>query len=252
MNKTIFLMTILLLAGVVSADAGNAFPQDEAGISAYVNVGGSINLEDVVGAYYQIEELSETHAIGLISIGNGVSGGSDVLRVYVDTDGWIVAYLKRDEQRGKMIQWSGINLSNPVFERTTMSDAISRMCTVIDVNYTEIEGNVEYYDFKYPNADKIKIFANTRITNGYDYTTILMPANYTLYEAVFSLVGSGDYYNTYLRTNLYIDGVKRGEVTWMGCGAYGTYFTLGEPHTIRFYGIPRNGWAGVASILIYS
>jgi len=80
MKWIFFLITVLFLIGCTAADAGNAFPQDEAGICAYVNIGESINIEDVGGVYYQIEELSETHAIGRISIGN-VDGSDDILEI---------------------------------------------------------------------------------------------------------------------------------------------------------------------------
>lgn len=250
MKWIIPLIAILFLAGCAAAEAGDAFPQDEAGMCAYVNIGESINLEDAIGAYYQIEELSETHAIGRISIGNG-GGGSDDIRVYVDVDGWIVAYLLRSQATATMIQWSGINVSNPVFgnTNTTLADAISRMCTAIDVDYADVNGNIQYYDFEYPDADKVLIFTNTRTSTGDDYITVLIPeGTYTVYEAIYSLTGG-------YRTGLYIDGVYIAQIPsgyGRTCGGYGTRLTIGDPHTIRFYSYPYGGWSGVANILIYS
>jgi hypothetical protein len=255
MKWIVHLIAILLLAGCAAAEAGDAFPHDEAGMCAYVNIGESINLEDAIWAYYQIEELSETHTIGRISIGNG-GGGSVDIRVYADVDGWIVAYLLRSHQTAEMIQWSGINVSNPVFgnTNTTLADAISRMCTAIDVNYTDVNGNIQYYDFEYPDADKMLIFTNTRTSIGNDYIIVLIPDTYTVYEAIFSLTGLDT------QTRLYIDGVHIATTPdcWYCtgrtrvCGGYGTRLTIGDPHDIQFYGQPYDDLSGVANILIYS
>ena len=245
--------TMMMLTGCASADAGDAFPVDEAGISAYVNIGQNISLEDAVSAYYQIEELSATHALGKINIVNG-GEGLDTIYVYVDVDGWIVAYLAKADYTARMIQWTDINLTNPVFERTTLSDAISKMCDSIGINYSNIESNIEYYDFEYPDADKMLIFTNIRTTTGDDYITALVPDIYTLYEASFSLTRHDGL------TNLYIDGTKVASVRYdkyynfraRTYGAYGTRFVVGDSHTIKFHGYPYAGWSGVANILIYS
>ena len=255
MKWIIHLIAILFLAGCAAADAGDAFPQDEAGMCAYVNIGESINLEDAVGAYTQMLELSATHAIGTIAIGN--VHATDNIHVYVDVNGWIVAYLLRTEETAAMIQWSSVNVSNPVFERTTLSDAISNMCTAIDVNYTGVEGNIQYYDFEYPDADNMLIFTNTRTSDGDDYTHVLVPDTNTLYAANYSLVNTA--YSNRGWSKLYVDGVRLESTSTNSKRILSEYdiagvLTVGESHTIWLErgNDYSSGWSGVASILIYS
>ncbi|MCK5176106.1 MAG: hypothetical protein KAQ92_00130 [Candidatus Aenigmarchaeota archaeon] len=259
MNKIIFLMTILLLAGFATADAGNAFLQEEAGISAYVNIGESIDLNDATQAYNQMLNISQTHSLGIIRIANE-GGISDDIHVYVDTAGWIVAYLQKEEETAKMIQWSGINTSNPVFERTTLSDALSKICDAIDVNYSQIKDNISYYDFKYPDADKMKIFTNTRTSAGYEYVNLFIPDSYELYEASYSLTGyyydkyNPRYSSLYLNEKYIASARNRYDARSRICESYGDLLTPGDAHTIKMYGYVGcyAPWAGVANILIYS
>ncbi|RLG13720.1 MAG: hypothetical protein DRN66_03640 [Candidatus Nanohalarchaeota archaeon] len=254
MNKAIFLMTLLLLAGVAAADAGNAFPQDEAGISAYINTGGAIDIEQAATAYTAIEELGSTHAIGTIAIKN--VHATDHIHVYVDVNGWIVAYLKRDEQTGKIVQWSGGG--------TTFANAISKVCSKIGVDYNSIKDNITYYDFKYPDAGNMTIFKNTRSSNGDDYTHAFLPDNNTLYEASYSFVNtirhreSNTYpYDSYYGwSKLYLNGayISGTGVSNRRTVSVYTGFTVGELHTIRLQRGDHSGlgWSGVASVLIYS
>lgn len=251
MKWIIPLIAILFLTGCAAAEAGDAFPQDEVGMCAYVNIGESIDLENATEAYTQIVELSATHAIGTITIGN--LHATDNIHVYVDVDGWIVAYLIRGEQTGMIVQWSGISTSNPVV-KTTFEDSISRVCDAIGVTYDDIKGNIQYYDFEYPDADEMVIFLNTRTSNGNDYTHVLVPDINTLYAANYSLVNSIDGWS-----KLYVDGLlleSTGENNRRTLSEYdiASVLTVGESHTIRlergsdYYG----GLSGVASILIYS
>ena len=257
MNKTIFFMTILLLAGVVSADGGNAFPQDEAGISAYVNIGGSINLEDATTAYTQILNISETHAIGTIKIFN--VHATDKIHVYVDVNGWIVAYLERDEQLGQLVQWSGISVSNPEV-KITLEEAIEKVCEEIDVNYTNIEDNIAYYDFEYPDANKMSIFLNARNSDGDDYAHMYLPNAHTLYEAGYSLVNTIRLYweKNYGLSKLYVDNIlmastKKYDERLVSEYDIASILNVGETHTMWLHREDHHisGWSGMASVLIY-
>ena len=259
MKWIVNLIAILLLAGCAAADAGDAFPEDEAGMCAYVNIGESIDLENATEAYTQILELSATHAIGTIAIGN--VHATDNIHVYVDVDGWIVAYLTRGEQTGKIVQWSGISTSNPVV-KTTFGDSISKVCDAIGVTYGDIKGDIQHYDFEYPDANGMAIFLNTRTSDGDDYTHVLVPDTNTLYAANYSLVNTYYYRSSsshYGWSQLYVDG-GRLENTGVSnkriLSEYdiGSVLTVGESHTIQLKrGDHRtSGWSGVANILIYS
>lgn len=223
----------------------SAFPSSEVGMCAYVNVG-SINLENATRAFTQILNLSGTHTIGIIPISNWVA--TDSIHVYMDTSGWIVAYYTNTENAAKIVKWSGMDFNNPTISgETPLSDAINEACNKIGVNYTKIKGSINYYDFRYPSADKLQIVMNTRTGAGTEYIHILLPDTYTYYNISYVLVNSGHYSDA----NLYVDG---GHIAGAGNGgrALGTYLTIGEPHTIQLssggaYGVT----SGLATVLIY-
>ena len=232
------------IAGAVEAMGGNAFPEDEAGISAYVNVGKSINITEAVKAFTQTEELSQTHAIGIIPIDN--KRGTTNVHIYVDTGGYIVAYFKKTEPASNIIKWSGMDFNNPKIEDFTTNAAIKALCTKIDVYYLDITDDIKYYDFEYPDAEKMVIFLDARSSGGGEYTHISIPGKYRLYEASYSLISDTSDYNY-----LYVDG-KRIASAWEGLTT-GTYdpenvLTLEKPHTIK---LSVAGRGGVGTILIY-
>jgi len=232
------------IAGAVEATGGNAFPEDEAGISAYVNIGKSINITEAVKAFTQTEELSQTHAIGIIPIDN--KRGTINVHVYVDTGGYVVAYFKNTEPASKILKWSGMDFNNPKMEDFITNTAIKAMCGKIDVYYLDIKDDIKYYDFEYLDAKKMVIFLNARGSGGDEYTHIFIPGKYRLYEASYSLIS-----DTSNRNYLYVDG-KRIASAYNGLTT-GTYdpedvLPLGKPHTIKLSVADRGG---VGSILIY-
>ena len=198
--KRIILCLMLLLMFIGNAEAVEPF-DTQAGMAAYVNVG-SLNLENATEAYTQIYNLSTSHAVGTINIGNNY--GSDNIHVYVDTNGWIVAYLTRDEELGHMIQWAGVDYNNPTL-KTTFEDAISRVCSSIGVNYSVIQGNIKYYDFEYPQATNVVIFMNT-VLAGSEYTTVLIPGTYTIYSMDYSHFSTLN--NPSCPSYFYLDGIQ--------------------------------------------
>ena len=241
------------VAGAAEAAGGDAFPEDEAGISAYVNVNQSINITEAVKAFTQTEELSQTHAIGIIPIDN--KRGTTNVHVYVDTGGYIVAYFKDTEPASKIIKWSGMDFDNPKIDFTTNA-AIKAVCDKIDVYYPDIKDDIKYYDFKYPDAKKMVIFLNARSSPGNEYTHIFIPSKYRLYNASYSLIDNMayTYYGDY--TDLYVDGKRIDRTGGLTVNVYDveTVLTLGEPHTIRLTVIPygsREEYGGVGTILIY-
>jgi len=243
------------VAGAVEAMGGNAFPEDEAGISAYVNVGKSINITEAVKAFTQTEELSQTHAIGIIPVDN--KRGTVNVHVYVDTGGYIVAYFKNTEPASKIIKWSGMDFNNPKIEDFITNAAIKEMCGKIDVYYLEIKDDIKYYDFEYPDAKKMMIFLNARSSGGDEYTHISIPGKYRLYVASYSLIDNGCYgsCDDGDTTHLYVDGKHVAKTGSLTVDVYDleNLLTLGEPHTIRLRVSDQSGseYGGVGTILIY-
>jgi hypothetical protein len=247
-NSVISLMPppFIGVAGAAEATGGNAFPEDEAGIAAYVNVNQSINITEAVKEFTQTEELSQTHAIGIIPIDN--MRGTMNVHVYVDTGGYIVAYFKNTEPASNIIKWSGMDFDNPKIEDFITNAAIKEMCAKIDVYYLDIEDDIKYYDFEYPNAEKMMLFLNARSSGGNEYTHIFIPGKYRLYEASYSLIATLYRYND---VYLYVDGTQIAHVDeYLTTGRYNleNVLTLGEPHSIK---LNTKYSGGVGTILIY-
>ena len=250
------------IAGASDIKGGSAFPEDEAGISAYVNVGESIDLEKVATIFDQIENVSETHVIGFVPISN--YGGNVRSHLYADISGWIVAYFTKDESASLIMDWPDNNkgdVNNPKIEEiktTTLEQAIKKACEAIGIDFEEIKPEIKYYDFEFPKADNMLLFVKTRATDGSNYVHISIPDNYRLYEASY-YHWAFDPYDSKLK----IDGKTVSDLPTCGAcwkRAIGSYnieenFSVGQPHTLEIYykycGSADDGSAGFATVLIY-
>lgn len=245
------------IAGASSVEGGSAFPEDEAGISAYVNVGESIDLEKVATIFDQIENVSETHVVGFVPISN--YGGNVRPHLYADTSGWIVAYFTKDEPASLIMDWQNNNkgdLDNPKIEEiktTTLEQAIKKTCDAIGIDYEEIKQKIKYYDFEFPEADSMLLFVKTRADRGKSYVHLSVPDNYKVYEASYYLYATN---SGYIWARLEVDGKRIDSIeNGRDVGLYDTekVLTVGQAHTIavEFGGYTDHGSAGVATVLIY-
>lgn len=248
---------------------GSAFPEDKAGISAYVNTSQTIDLEKLKTIITEVEEVGDNYIVGLTPIPD--FGGDINVTVYADTSGWIVAFFKKDEPAAMMMQWGkDTDVNDPVITEitsTTLEDAINKAADAADIIWT-VE-DIKYYDFEYPDADGMTLFIRTRATDGINMTQVEVPATYTLYEAsyyhyiYYRNTGSGVYCNGHSKLNL--DGTAIRELSvsskrydegkWgRAFDSYGGWVTTGTLHKIEIshnYEIWDHGSAGVATVLIY-
>ena len=259
------------IAGAAEATGGNAFPEDEAGISAYVNTSQTIDLNKLKTIFTEVEEVGDNYIIGITPIPD--FGGDIDVHVYADTDGWIVAYFTKDEPAAKIMQWGkDTDVNNPQITEittTTLEDAIIKAADTAGILWAVRD--IKYYDFEYPNADSMTLFVRTRATAGTNITQVEIPADYILYEASYYHYvygGWGPYIDQWARSNLKVDGVTisaspdvYGE-WWRSFDSYKEMITTGQLHTIEVsydfevYPEPHSwpddvGSAGVATVLIY-
>ena len=238
---------IFLLAGSASA---TTFPVSEAGISAYVHVNQTIDLEQASNAFTTLDTINDTYVIGTVSIAN--YGYTSTPSVYVSRNGWIVAYFPNSYPASHIVQWHGIGDST--ISRTTLEDAINTVATAIGTTVTK--SNIKYYDFRYPAATEMKMVAKK--VSGYSTSTFYqtIPETFTFYS------GSYSHYSYYGRFSyVYIDGVivdtigdNAGYVT--NCKdapsiVKGKSQTIQVDHRGKDY-YSTSGTAGVAVVLIYS
>ena len=249
------------IAGAAEAagGGGGAFPEDEAGISAYVNTSQTIDLDKLKTIFTEVEAAGDNYIIGITPISD--FGGDIDVHVYADTDGWIVAYFTKDEPAAKIMQWGkDTNVNNPQITEittTTLEDAIIKAADAAGILWAVRD--IKYYDFEYPNANGMTLFVRTRATDGINITQVEIPATYTLYEA--------SYYHYAFDlddSKLKVDGTTVSDLPacdrcWSRAfGSYGGYITTGKLHKIEIsYDYCGAGYhydggsAGVATVLIY-
>jgi len=145
-----------------------------AGISAYTNIGKQINLSLAEEAFKGVEFRGDDYVIGIVSVSDSED---DDVHVYVQKDGWIVAYYPDHQLVPKIIK----DLMNPADNK--LEDALNKVCEKLNVTSFQIN----YYHFKYPEANAMLIAGdaciptgdNQRLSNSF-YITI--PSNITVYE----------------------------------------------------------------------
>ncbi|MCD4781186.1 MAG: hypothetical protein K8S27_11665, partial [Candidatus Omnitrophica bacterium] len=255
-----------------SASAAGAFPEDEAGISAYINTGQTINIENVSQIYTEVLEVGDNYIIGKTPISD--YGGNINVHVYADTDGWIVAYFLNGTPASYMMQWlEAPNVNNPVITtitNTTLVDAVHKAGDAAGVDIVSSE--IKYYDFSHPNANSMMLFIRTRATNGVNLHQVEIPADYTLYEASYYHYIYYRSYNDYSSyrywdSKLKVDGTTVSDAYtyatpfgyrwWRSLGPYEGTIATGDLHTIeisyeRTHSASYDyGSAGVATVLIY-
>ena len=248
-------LTLLVLGMAYAAEPGSislqkpalddgeasAFPENEAGLAAYVKLDQTIDLEEVGKAFNSMLGVSETHAIG--AIGEGYA--------YVDTDGWIVAHFGKDEPASKIVLWDRTGWGNTELEDNTLKNIIRNVCNSIGVDYLNVIDRIGYYNFQYPNADNMLVLLKKGGT-----LHVSVPLEHRIYEASYSLVRSG---SVGLVAYLIKDGstLASGSVVALDTQipVIGTFdMSVGEPHTFESRGSVsgyRRSGAYYAIVLIY-
>jgi hypothetical protein len=263
------------VAGASEANGGSAFPEDEAGIAAYINMSQTISIEKIKTIFSSVVEVGDNYIIGITPISD--YGGDIGVHVYADTDGWLVAYLKMDEPAAKIMQWGTTDVNNPNIGAisTTLVDALIKAGEAAKVGINP--NKIKYYDFEFPNANGMMIFVRTTPTWATNIHQVEIPADYMLFEAsYYHYIYYYSYYytpphpnlETYWDSKLKVDGNIISDATtlygwdgkyewWRAFDSYKGAISTGTLHTIEIsYGKTHTdsadrGSAGVATVLIY-
>lgn len=215
MHKKTFFVTlsllILLPLLVLSNTSETTFPKESAGIAAYTKINNITEDNNAtklneVQAFLEQEgttvSASEKHVIGTIPISiniiSGSSGGQYFLlsipvNVYFDIEGWLVAYLNKEEPSSKIIQWTGYSANN--LPPNILEEAIEKL--IDGTNHTH--SSIEYYHFQHEDAEKIAIIIDVADNKGEREKNYSVTTPGTVYEASYSLYYS-NYYNNSLCT----------------------------------------------------
>jgi hypothetical protein len=145
-----------------------SFLDQEAGIAAYVQVPGPVDLEGVKGAFKIIEQETSDFVVGTVEITNAPLAP----HVFVNSDGWIVAYFLRDESVGNA--WAyGQGFKPP-------DDVLARALTQVSSTVGGAPTSISYFDFAYPGANKISVI---NAPGNYDSFEVQIPNGFQVFEA---------------------------------------------------------------------
>jgi len=177
-----------------------SFLEYEAGISAYTNVGGSIDLSSAKNIFRTLEAETSEYIIGSVQIPD--YDEEEDVHCYVSEDGWIVAYYLNSDPTSKIVNWEYYS-TNEQLINTKLSQGINEVCS----NAGVLKGDIKYYDFRYPNANEMMIIAEAiweGSTGEIDSFDITLPNDFIFYERSFSLYCSLT--SSYSVSELKIDG----------------------------------------------
>ncbi|MCL0059168.1 hypothetical protein M1O20_01450 [Dehalococcoidia bacterium] len=146
--------------------AGANFLEEQAGISAFTNVGREIDLVRARGAFRTIERETDEYIIGSV----GVPGHDEEwdAHVFLHRNGWIVAFYGREHPVARIIDLG--DLGSTRLERVLM-----QVTTAAGVGIAE----VKHYDFRHPDADRMMIIVD------HDSFNLKIPGALTVFERSF-------------------------------------------------------------------
>jgi len=255
-----------MLTGIVHAETplappgvGKAFPAHTAGIAAYAKVDQQLNMERVKTVFSEFVAQGDNYIVGIIEIDN--FGGKSQVHLYLDSDGWLVAFLQRGTPSAAMMQWNPADQWEPrigAITRNVLLDAILKATKADGISYLP---EVGYYDFSHPTATHMTLFVKTIADPGTALAQVEMPATWQLFEASFSHY-SFDVQQSQLKLNEAVvstldigdhayDGGK-----WNHRNDFLPGLTVGKLHRLELT-FGRNdtrftGSSGIAVALIYS
>jgi len=218
----------LSLQGISVEDS--TFLQKEAGISAYTNIG-AVDLERVKTIYKTIERKTDQYVLGSVEL-PGYDETQDV-HVYVTTEGWVVAYYLKDQPAAIIMDYSGY--TGGVITTTKLDIALEVIYSTLGVSPPD----VKYYDFRYPEANRLMIVADY-CENGTDSFEINIPSEVVIFEE------SLFHYARTSKSSMFIDessiSILEGHRFFCSLLEYQHLRPRGEFHTVTL----NSGW-GYAS-----
>ena len=180
-----------LLASAATLSGDPAFPENEAGISAYLRPTTSINLTIAKSAFATIDEEKSDYIKGTVAVNEMTE--DEYPYVWVSSDGWIIAYIPRDYKSEALITPFGYD-----YKTTTLAEAIKKVCDVIGANFDYDE--VGYYHFKFPDANGMVVVLEGVTDIATDEFWVNISKDVTIYNISWA------YYSDYVNNWAKLDG----------------------------------------------
>jgi hypothetical protein len=167
---------MFLLSRPVMA-AESTFLDEEAGVTAYTNLGTTIDLSMARDGFKTIEQETADYIVGSLALPD-LPETEDV-HCFVHSDGWIVTYYLAAEPASKIIGWV---YSLPGDLVTKLKVGIDEMCTTLET----VAGDVGYYHFGYPLANRLIVITDCIDSAEPDSFNLKIPGDFTMYERSWS------------------------------------------------------------------
>jgi len=214
---------------------------DEAGISAYFQDTAGISLDSVRGVFHTIEIETADYIVGSVPVPTYLE--SEDTHVYVNEDGWVLAYYLNNDPISKMIDTRTYRNTGSL-DTTKLKNVLSVVAAASGSPFSE----VFYYDFRYPNATNMMLIGE-RLGDGDGSFTINMPSAYGYYERGLSAICDTDDSSCSARVTVKIDGQTLVSDCWYCYDSIpASQFMPDTTHTISLY---DHGWyTGRAVIII--
>ncbi len=170
MLKKILIITLFLISPLfIFATEEKTFPKEEAGLSVYTKTpdineeNNTHKINEIVAEFGSLEnnktliESENTHVIGKIPVEIKAEGHSFYidLHAYIDKDGWIVIYLKKEVPSSKIIYWNNYTPGN--LDSNILKQTLESVTQEFNLTYSSLN----YYHFQYPEANRMSVIINT-------------------------------------------------------------------------------------------
>ena len=169
-----------------------AFPEDEAGLSAYINLG-SLDFDMIKTASEKtFSEILDTdggsYIYGIIPVSGKAYEASwtDNVHFYADTNGWLVAFFPKNTPSASLAFWTGgSEYSRSILSNdNTLEQALRKFMDQLGVDFVSIKPSIKYYHFSYPYATNLTLF----VAYGSKKVSFFIPEEITLYETSYNVL----------------------------------------------------------------
>jgi hypothetical protein len=173
---------VFLARPAIAQEAGGSFLDQEAGISAYTNLGQKVDLSKIRAVLKTVEAETDTYVIGSISVPKYEGYPREDVHCFAHKDGWVVTYYRNTETTAKIISWR--DWSGKI-TGTKLDMGLTVACDALD----QKAPYVRYYHFKYPDAVKLMVIVKTKTNQ----SRIMIPSSFAIYERSWSQFYTYDY-----------------------------------------------------------
>lgn len=248
------ILTVLLILSISSPSESLFIPiakagsNPELGLIAYIDLGSDINLYQARSVFSTIYTENADEIVGTYSFYTD-NYNTETVNLYITSDGFISVYYWDSDPASKIISWGG--------EKTVYSKFATALSYIgQSLGYNIEYQNIKYYDYRYPNANKMLITTQSvgeSNVGGYDYGNLEfnIPNGATVYEISYSLY-LNDAYNSQSGSNIAIDTTMIDSIAGNGViyNYYDGYVSKGNNHLLGVMST-QGAQSGVAMVIIY-